>query len=249
MRSLRTKLILIFLVISLAGSLLSVLVIRFSNQRAFDSLLLGQDRVNFVNAATAYYEDNGNWRNVDTYLRRVLQRPGVNGANSAPPPFALADAGGKIVSPTPRNRPGEQVNQKTLEQGTPIIVAGRTVGTVIDDAQPAPLAKNPAEELYVTRTNQALAVGAIGATILATILGLLLALNLTRPLRELAQASHAMAEGELGRQVPVRSQDELGELATAFNRMSADLERSNTLRKQMTADIAHELRTPLRIKI
>jgi signal transduction histidine kinase len=139
------------------------------------------------------------------------------------------------------------VNQKTLDQGTPITVAGRTVGTVIDDAQPAPLAKNPAEELYVVRTNQALAVGAIGATILATILGLLLAVNLTRPLRELAQASHAMAEGELGRQVPVRSQDELGELATAFNRMSADLERSNILRKQMTADIAHELRTPLTV--
>ncbi len=255
MRSLRTKLILIFLVISLAGSLLSVLVIRFSNQRAFDSLLLDQERTTFINAATAFYEDNGTWQGVDDYFRRVLQRPGVNGAMGAPTPFALADADGIIVSPAARNRPGDPVPQmpldpvlkKTLDQGTPIIVDGETVGTVIDDGQPAPITKNPAEELYVTRTNQALAVGAVGATILATILGLLLAVNLTRPLLELAEASHAMAEGELGRQVPVRSQDELGELAAAFNRMSADLERANTLRKQMTADIAHELRTPLTV--
>jgi two-component system sensor histidine kinase BaeS len=45
----------------------------------------------------------------------------------------------------------------------------------------------------------------------------------------------------------VRSQDELGELATSFNLMSAELERSNELRQRVTADIAHDLRTPLSI--
>jgi signal transduction histidine kinase len=54
-----------------------------------------------------------------------------------------------------------------------------------------------------------------------------------------------IAQGELGHQVPVRRKDELGELAASFNQMSADLERSTELRRQMTADIAHELRTPL----
>jgi len=47
--------------------------------------------------------------------------------------------------------------------------------------------------------------------------------------------------------VPVRSEDELGQLAQAFNRMSAELARSRDLRRQMTADIAHELRTPLSV--
>jgi signal transduction histidine kinase len=54
-----------------------------------------------------------------------------------------------------------------------------------------------------------------------------------------------MADGNLGQQVPVRSRDEIGELTQSFNKMSADLARSFNLRKQMTADIAHELRTPL----
>jgi len=69
--------------------------------------------------------------------------------------------------------------------------------------------------------------------------------SLTRPIRELTRATHAVSEGDLSQQVPVRSNDELGELAQAFNKMSSELSRSINTRKQMTADIAHELRTPL----
>jgi signal transduction histidine kinase len=58
-----------------------------------------------------------------------------------------------------------------------------------------------------------------------------------------------MAGGKFGQQVPVRSRDEIGELASSFNKMNDDLARSFNLRKQMTADIAHELRTPLSLII
>jgi signal transduction histidine kinase len=56
-----------------------------------------------------------------------------------------------------------------------------------------------------------------------------------------------MAAGQLNQQVPVRSRDELGELTATFNQMGADLEHANSLRRQMTADIAHDLRTPLAV--
>ena len=79
------------------------------------------------------------------------------------------------------------------------------------------------------------------------LLGVLLARAIARPVRELTAATRAVAEGKLGRQVAVRSKDELGELAQSFNQMSADLARANKLRRQMTADIAHDLRTPLSI--
>ena len=56
-----------------------------------------------------------------------------------------------------------------------------------------------------------------------------------------------MAAGRLGKQVEVHSRDEIGELATSFNRMSRDLAQANQVRRQMTADIAHDLRTPLTV--
>ena len=85
------------------------------------------------------------------------------------------------------------------------------------------------------------------AVTLALILGSLLALTLTRSLRELTEATIDIARGKLGRQVKIRSRDEVGELAASFNKMSLDLERATRARRQMTADIAHDLRTPLSV--
>ncbi len=82
---------------------------------------------------------------------------------------------------------------------------------------------------------------------MALLLGLALARNLTRPLRRLTTAIQAMAAGHLEQRVDISSRDEIGELAGAFNSMSAQLVHSNQARRQMTADIAHELRNPLMV--
>jgi signal transduction histidine kinase len=56
-----------------------------------------------------------------------------------------------------------------------------------------------------------------------------------------------MAGGDLEQEVRVKSADEIGELAVAFNQMSREVARANKVRRQMTADVAHELRTPLTV--
>jgi signal transduction histidine kinase len=106
---------------------------------------------------------------------------------------------------------------------------------------------DPAVAQYLVQTDGALAAAGLVVIGIALVLGGLLARRITRPLRELTVAAQGIAAGDLGRRVPVRSHDELGTLATQFNRMSADLERATQLRRQMTADIAHDLRTPLTV--
>jgi signal transduction histidine kinase len=83
--------------------------------------------------------------------------------------------------------------------------------------------------------------------VLAALIGFLLSRGLTRPVIELTAAAQNLAAGDLNQTVDVRSADELGELSQAFNRMSKKIEHSDRLRKQMTADIAHDLRTPLTV--
>jgi len=73
----------------------------------------------------------------------------------------------------------------------------------------------------------------------------LLARGTTKPLREMAAVASAMARGEHGRQVAVTSIDEVGELARAFNRMTAELAETDRLRRDLVANVSHELRTPL----
>jgi signal transduction histidine kinase len=105
----------------------------------------------------------------------------------------------------------------------------------------------PPELEFLSRVNRAIVVSALVAMLLALLIGATLASTISRPVRELTAATKALAGGDLGHQVPVRTDDEVGELAQSFNQMSADLARSNQIRKQMTADIAHDLRTPLSV--
>jgi signal transduction histidine kinase len=145
----------------------------------------------------------------------------------------------------PPNRIGETAPQTALRRGLEVELDGRVVGYLLagdnwNDRRPL----SP-EMAFLVQVNRIIGLSALAAMVIALFLGGMLARTLTRPLRELTAATQDIARGELGRQVPVRSRDELGALASSFNRMSADLDKSTRLRKQMTADVAHDLRTPL----
>jgi signal transduction histidine kinase len=73
----------------------------------------------------------------------------------------------------------------------------------------------------------------------------LLGRRVLQPIGTLTTASRHLGAGDLTERVPVRGHDELSELATSFNRMAESLQASKDQQRNMVADIAHELRTPL----
>jgi two-component system sensor histidine kinase BaeS len=81
--------------------------------------------------------------------------------------------------------------------------------------------------------------------LLASILSYYLSSRISKPLSELTSATRDIAGGEYGKQVVVVGGRELEELGDAFNALSHGLERNEILRKNMVADISHELRNPL----
>ncbi|MBT8228271.1 MAG: HAMP domain-containing histidine kinase, partial [Dactylosporangium sp.] len=68
---------------------------------------------------------------------------------------------------------------------------------------------------------------------------------LTRPLAALAAAARAFAGGDRAARSGVRDQGELGEVGRALDHLTDEVVRSETVRRQLAADVAHELRTPL----
>jgi signal transduction histidine kinase len=72
-----------------------------------------------------------------------------------------------------------------------------------------------------------------------------LARGMTSPLREMADAATAMANGERARPITATSRDEVGELARAFNAMTAQLAEVDRQRRDLVANVSHELRTPI----
>lgn len=260
-RSITAKLILAFLAVSVTVVALASGITYWLTVREFKQLVINQSRDRFVSDAGLYYQEHGNWNGIQNYinLRNSAPEPGrpgprpsqVSGGPDGGPgrtstiTFLLADASGKVLIPAGQYQAGEVVVPANLALGTAVEVNGKQVGTVLALGSLPSL--GPLENQYLQNTNQALLYAALGAALMALALGIILARSLTHPLRDLTTAIRAMAKGDLRQHVSVKSRDELGELAAAFNQMSSDLDRLNLSRRQMTADIAHDLRSPLTV--
>ncbi|GEL95465.1 two-component sensor histidine kinase [Cellulomonas composti] len=83
------------------------------------------------------------------------------------------------------------------------------------------------------------------AIVVSLVLTQLLARGMTSPLREMTAAARRMAAGDYSQRVHATSNDEVGELARAFNTMADDLQQADTFRRELIANVSHELRTPV----
>ncbi|HEV2212203.1 MAG TPA: diguanylate cyclase [Gammaproteobacteria bacterium] len=158
--------------------------------------------------------------------------PAPQGAQPPPPgdrdrppfQFVLFDASGKALLSTLPYRKGDQVSEQDRARSLPIAQDGQIVAYALPQGV-ATLSDR--DIVYLKAMRAALVYGALAATAMALILGLVFGNALSRALRRLTRAIQSMGEGSLHQHVEVESRDEVGVLARSFNRMSADLARSH----------------------
>jgi len=128
---------------------------------------------------------------------------------------------------------------RVVYAAVPVAVTGRVVGAVH--------AARPLTYLHaqIRHLRWVVAWGTIVAMAIATGVGLLLARSIAGPVQEMQISAGRLAAGRLSERVPVRTRDELGELAHSLNYMASELERIDSMRREFVADAAHELRTPV----
>lgn len=251
MRSIATKLTLAFLLVGLTGAILVAVIVQVRTRSAFNQFLLNREQQALVNSLVQYYQRSNSWQGVirdlvetglqDSFelnsrdLRRDWNR------------FVLVGPDGMIIFSPQVRQIGQQISARDLEKSLALVSDGETIGWLLLETGLRVWVPDAAETLFLRNLTAASLLSALVAVLLALALGSLLAYTLTRSLRELTEATVEIADGRLGKQVKVRTQDELGELAASFNKMSKDLERATQARRQMTADIAHDLRSPLSV--
>jgi histidine kinase len=98
---------------------------------------------------------------------------------------------------------------------------------------------------FLRAMNTALAVAASAAIITAVAISAFVTRRILAVIHLMRQASARIAGGQYSERIPITSDDELGQLAAQFNRMAETLERVEQVRRDLIADVAHELRTPL----
>lgn len=112
---------------------------------------------------------------------------------------------------------------------------------------------NQMQQRALERINQAVIIGGGVALLAALVVGFVVFRAITHPIDQLSRAAHSLARGDLAARVAMTTQpsrlgdDELTELGATFNAMADSLQKAEALRRDMTADIAHELRTPLAV--
>jgi len=156
----------------------------------------------------------------------------------------LTQPDGTVIVDSAAQWVGNQLQTDDLAKGAPIIVGGQQLATLI--ITPLDTPATPAGDFLGT-VNRSAAFAGIAAATIALILGSVLFIQITRPLRRLSTAAQGIAAGDLSQRVPVGSRDEIGRVAVTFNRMAETLQRYEDERRNMIGDIAHDLRTPLSI--
>lgn len=268
MRSLWAKILLAFVAVVMSGIGVLAVGARVATDNAFAQYVEENQtlRLQYIQQTLAdYYAAKRSWQGAEVILESGggmmgrmmgsgMMGSGMMGRGPGGPPaasdmgagdLAISDPAGLVLVSvgTPRN--GQRLSARELSAALPIIVDGRPVGLLSATGGVARF--SALEETFLSTVNQALLAAALLAGLAAVALSLLLARRLSAPLVSMTQAAQAMAQGRLDQRVSVQSADEIGQLAGAFNTMASSLERGETLRRNLVADVAHELRTPIAV--
>ena len=240
MRSLVWKLAFAFWLVSLIGIVFVALIAGQIVQRESAEFENRFNRDVVTERLASFYEDNDGWPR-----RGVINGPPQRGGVR----WVVLDEAQEVVLTSHRDI--EPITDSDKENATDIVVDGDTIGQLIIVAEGRNNSVgreiSAARQLFTNAVNRSLILSSIAATVIALLLGVVFSRRLTRPIKELTVATKRVAQGNLDEAVTVRSEDEIGELSQAFNQMGRDLAASQQARRQMTADIAHDLRTPLSV--
>jgi signal transduction histidine kinase len=107
------------------------------------------------------------------------------------------------------------------------------------------ISPKPAHSMFIGAVHRYLIWASLAAVVLAAVLSFLMMRKVLAPLTRMTVISREIAAGNFAVRVPTATEDEVGQLAQAFNRMAESLEKIQNLRRNLMIDVAHELRTPL----
>jgi len=121
-----------------------------------------------------------------------------------------------------------------------LFLSGREIGRV-----ELRFLRSQKELFFIKRSNRLLIISLLGMGGAAVLLSVIFSKRLITPVEQLTRAATDIAKGNLTSRVAASGIDEIGRLSEAFNKMAHALEIQESLRKKMTSNIAHELRTPV----
>lgn len=248
----RIRLIFSFFLIVIVAILSTVVIVRLNTPQQVQNYMLrggmqGLDAL--VDELELFYRSNGDWDGVESLLTGVdsgMMGAGHGNGMMGGQRLILADSSRKILIDSSNLSVGQTLTREDLSNSIVLKNGWFTIGYLWVKGGMQATGGNQLP--LVTRLNSAALQAGLIALVIALILAILLAEGILRPVRQLTRAAEKVAGGDWAHEVPVKGKDELTILAHSFNKMVNSLRQSEERRQRMTADIAHELRTPLAVQ-
>ena len=201
-----------------------------------------------------YYDRRRGWERWDAGMQESVERAGSVFASH----IVVYDADGAVIA---NSHPGLLAveGSRNGKPGTgpfktgkkiPIRFDGKEVGALtvseVPVGAPPPFGiAEPAATRISGEVNRSLFWAGLGAAALGTLLVWLISRRTLAPLQNLGATARRLGRGDFSQRADDSGPTEIRELAQSFNTMAAELEEAEQHRRNLTADIAHELRTPL----
>ena len=186
--------------------------------------------------ASHYYVHRG-WEGVQSV---VEEKASVLGQH-----ITVTDVDGMVIADSQGERLGESYGDDSSGRPLKTLWEGEYVGTLYLEPDPAVEPYLPPLQGLSESMNRFLVLGGLLAIGLALVLTFVLSRRVSSPIQALALTAGQLGRGDLSQRAQVREKGEIGALAQAFNSMATNLEHAEQLRRNLVADVAHELRTPL----
>ena len=182
-----------------------------------------------------YYHQEGNWEGIQPsveqwgslYGRRII----------------LTDTSGVVVADSQGDLMGAQYYSDTPGRALSPPWEEASIGMLYISPEPSADSTSPLR--LSEAIGRFLLWGGVLAVVIALVITFFLSRRISAPIKALTLASKRLGQGDFSQRVPSKDKSEVGELARTFNSMAGDLERAEQLQRNMVADVAHELRTPL----
>ncbi len=189
----------------------------------------------------SYYVARGNWNGVSIVFRNssgIESSQWQNAILLDTHDHVIVDHGQPVdASVSVMYRPGSS------DVTIPLRANGNVVGTLILQGR-----TRPSEIIFAFRYLLPIVLFSLVLAVFATLIGLVLSRRVVTPLAEVIASAEEIADGNLQARVNIsRNPDVLADLSESFNKMAGSLETNDRERREMLADIAHELRTPLSV--
>jgi len=259
MNRLSVRLILAFTLVTLVTLGVVAVMTNLRAGEAFRLYLAYSDPSRYeplVQTLVSYYLSQGSWEGVENLLERIDSTSSMPMTSrmrgmTFPPEMrlqiVLADAEGRVLYDRVQRRTGRRLTRDEAAAALDIQVDGELVGRLVAAVPIQSAILGPLERRFFDRVRELLLAGAVLAGVLGVLLGVAFSRSLSAPLQRLATAARAVANRDFSSRVQVGGSAEVAEVSRAFNDMTAALEQAEGLRRNLMADVAHELRTPLSV--